>query len=86
MLGLGIWGNWKSGYWAVPCGPGGRAAAVELPVPQREHDHVGEPDRAAGGEQRSGGATGPPFTISQISRTAEAALATLISTISARLT
>ena len=29
-------------------------AAVELPVPQREHDHVGEPDRAAGEQQALG--------------------------------
>jgi hypothetical protein len=32
--------------------PGGRPAPVELPVPQREGDHVGQPDRAAGQQQR----------------------------------
>ena len=35
--------------------PGDRAAAVELPVPQGEHDHVSEPDDATGDQERPGG-------------------------------
>ena len=35
--------------------PGNRATAVELPVPQAEHDHVREPDGATGDQERPGG-------------------------------
>ena len=34
--------------------PGRRSASVEIPVPQTEGEHVGEPDRAAAGEQDVG--------------------------------
>jgi hypothetical protein len=35
-------------------GAGDGPAAVELPVPQPEHDHVRQPDRAAGDQERAG--------------------------------
>ncbi len=37
--------------FAGAVGAGRRATAVEVPVPQAEGNHVGEPDRAARGEQ-----------------------------------
>jgi hypothetical protein len=34
--------------------PGGGTAAVQIPVPQPERDHVGGPDHFAGGQQPGG--------------------------------
>lgn len=39
----------RSGW---PLGSGERSTTVELPVPQGEQQHVGRPDRTAGGQQR----------------------------------
>ena len=38
---------------ARPARPGGRAATVQVPVPQAKRDHVGQPDRTTAGQQDS---------------------------------
>src|SRR5438445_478037 len=54
VLGVDHLGEDEGGLTARSAGPGRRAAAVEIPVPQAEGDHVAEPDRSAAAEQDVG--------------------------------
>ena len=58
-------------------GPRRGAAAVQFPVPEREDDHVGDPDVRPGGQQRYGVVPFVPCSRSSISRATDQALARL---------